>query len=190
MTPQEKSDFFDAIEGMDDDTRLSLCNFSAKRLEGSRYDSGTDLLHEAIDRVLSGSRAWERSIPIGAFLYEAMRSIVSVDRRDRKRVSIPIEFCEEAQLRARDDRDDEFSRTPEEMLEARQEQEIRREVLAAAKAGLAHDADAQAVLDGIRKGMEPAEIRAAHALGELAYKSARGRIAMEARRARGSRPPR
>ena len=91
MTPQEKKDFLSAVESLTSAQRLMLYNFSRSRIAWNRYTSGMDLLHETIDRVLSGSRAWNRRVPIGAFLHEAMRSVLSIDTRNPDRRPLSYE---------------------------------------------------------------------------------------------------
>lgn len=50
----------------------------------ARYCPGLDwrdLLHDAIDRALDGSRSWPREVPLLLFLRETMRSLASEHRR-------------------------------------------------------------------------------------------------------------
>lgn len=189
MTPQDQEDFLDAIKNLTDRQKLTLYNFSAKLLEGTRYCCGMDLLSEVVDRVLSGSRAWRRSVPIGAFLYKAMLSVASVDRRRASHRPLSWEDWMERGADAIGEAENDFARSPEEALIARQEAAERRAILDEAEKRLAANKDALAVFRGLSSDLSPAEIREVHGLTELVYKAARAQIAKEARAVR-SRPRR
>lgn len=181
LDQQEINEFFDALEALDKKQNLTLYNFSAQLLDGSGYTSGTDLLHEVIERVLKGSRSWRRDIPFGAFLHEAMRSVAGVAKRNPQRRAVHYEDWTEASVDADGDADNEFARTPEEMLMRRQEEQRRRDAIDGAKARLAHDKQALAVFSGLAEQMTPAEIRKAYKISERDYKAARARISKEIR---------
>lgn len=181
LTQQEIKEFFDALEALDERQNLTLHNFSAQLLAGSEYTSGIDLLHEVIERVLTGSRKWRRDIPFGSFLHEAMRSVASVEKRHPQRRAISYEDWMEPDVEMGDDDQTEFTSTPEEMLMKRQEERQLREALDSAKARLAHDKEALAIFSGLAEQMTPAEIRKANQISEKAYKAARARIAKDIR---------
>lgn len=176
MTPQDKIDFLNAVQSLTSAQRLTLYNFSHNRIAGSRYTSGMDLLHETIDRVLSGSRTWNRSVPIGAFLHEAMRSVLSIDTRHPDRRPLSYEDWMEAGFDATRSETAEYGSTPEDLLERRQGADLRQEALNASKARLAHCGHAQAVFDGLSSCLTPAQIRQANGLTEKEYKAAHERI--------------
>lgn len=181
MKKEDQVAFLDAVKNLDDKQKLTLYNFSANLLEGSGYSSGMDLLYEVIDRVLSGSRAWRQEIPIGAFLHEAMRSVASVNRRCADQRPLSFEDWMEVGVESNREPDDEFALSPEEMLMKRQEEEIRRETLDAAKVKLGHNKHALALFRGLAEHMTPAEIRKEYGMSESNYKAARARIAKEIR---------
>jgi DNA-directed RNA polymerase specialized sigma24 family protein len=90
MTRHEQIEFLNAIKAMSEKQKMILYNDFTKRIQGTRYSDGMDLLSEAVERVLSGSREWNRKIPIGAFLHEVMRSVLSIDTRgNRERPDVP-----------------------------------------------------------------------------------------------------
>ena len=180
LDQQEIKEFFHALDALDEKQNLTLYNFSAQLLDGSGYTSGTDLLHEVIERVLKGSRTWRRDIPFGAFLHEAMRSVAGVAKRHPQRRTVSHEDRMEASVES-DDADNEFARTPEEMLMRRQEEQQRRDAIDGAKSRLAHDKEALAIFSGLAEQMTPAEIRKANKISEREYKAARARIANEIR---------
>ena len=181
MTPQDQKAFLDAVKNLTERQKLTLYNFSTKMLAGTRYSNGADLMHEAIDRVLSDSRDWKRDICIGAFLYKAMESIVSVDHRKKQKnqKQVPYEDWMESIPAVGLEVENEFTLTPEELFEKRQEEKIRRDVMSAARRRLAYDLDAQAVLSGLANESTPAEVRKARGMSEQAYKAARERIAKD-----------
>lgn len=187
MSPQDQQDFLDAVKSLTEPQKLTLYNFSAKLLDGTRYSNGMDLLYEVIDRVLSGSRRWNSNIPIGAFLHECMRSVASVDWRRPGGRPISYEDWMDAAPNELRDSGSEFASSPEEMLMKRQEEEIRRAVLEASKNRLARNDDAQALFKALAAEMTPAEARDAHGLSERAYKAARERITKDIR-IHGRRP--
>lgn len=187
MTPTEKFAFLHAVDQLDDRQKSTLYNFSAKQLEGTRYTCGCDLLSEAVSRVLEGTRELRTDIPLGAFLYEVMRSILSIDTRRPQRKPLSFEDWMDTRDDAGDNECNEYTASPEEMLMRRQEEEVRRETLDTAKNRLAHNKDAMAVFGGFAQEMTPAEIRKAFNLTEKAYKAARAQITKEIQ-ARGRRP--
>lgn len=187
MSPQDQQDFLDAVKSLTDPQKLTLYNFSAKLLDGTRYSNGMDLLYEVIDRVLSGSRRWEKRVQIGAFLHESMRSVVSVEWRRPTARPISYEEWMDAAPNELRDSGSEFAVSPEEMLMKRQEDEIRRAVLDASKNRLARNENAQAVFKALAAEMTPAEAREAHGLSERAYKAAREQITKDIR-THGRRP--
>lgn len=176
MSPQDQEAFLDAVKSLTGPQMLTLYNFSARLLDGTRYSDGMDLLYEVIGRVLRGSRIWEPAVPIGAFLHEAMRSVASVDKRHPNRRPISYEDWMESGFDANREAENEYACSPEDLLMKRQEEEVRREVLDAAKGRLARHEDALAVFSGLASAMTPAEICKAHGMTERTYKAARARI--------------
>ncbi len=187
MNRNDQEDFLDAVSALEDKQKLTLYNFSARLLEGTRYSCGMDLLYEVIDRVLSGSRVWRRDIPIGAFLHESMRSLASVDRRAPDRRPLSFEDWMTTAADAGREPYDAFALSPEETLIKKQEELALREVFDAAKSRLAHNENALIVFRALAEEMTPAETREAYGLSEAEYKSARARIA-KVIRAQGAGP--
>lgn len=73
--------FIKALELLTDEEKKALRLCAHQMLPGSRYESPDDLLHESIYRSLCDSRKWREGLDTAAFLYQSMRSIVSVDKR-------------------------------------------------------------------------------------------------------------
>ena len=181
MPQREREDFYKAFKALKDEEKMILYNFSTKMLQGTRYESGFDLLNEAIDRVLRGSRTWERSIPLTAFLYETMRSIASIDTRYPERRPLSYEDWLDGSCDTTARPDNEYSLSPEELLCRRQETERAARTISESKARLSNDAKAIAVIDSISRDMTPAEARKEYGMSEKDYKAARERFANDIR---------
>lgn len=81
QSEQRIRSFFDALRRLPEDQRKALRLCAHKLLSGTRYDSPDDLLHEAIYRAGNDTRQWREGMDPAVFLFHAMRSIASVDRR-------------------------------------------------------------------------------------------------------------
>jgi DNA-directed RNA polymerase specialized sigma24 family protein len=181
MPQGEREDFYKAFIALKDEEKMILYNFSSKMLQGTRYESGFDLLNEAIDRVLRGSRTWERSIPFTAFLYETMRSIASIDTRYPERRALSYEEWLDSSCDTTARPENEYSQSPEELLCRRQETQRAARTISESKARLSNDAKAIAVIDSISRDMTPAEARKEYGMSEKDYKAARERFANDIR---------
>jgi RNA polymerase sigma-70 factor (ECF subfamily) len=124
----------------------------------------TDLLHEAIVRVLDGSRKAPPGLSMVAFLAGVMRSIKAEHwrrlRRDARTFVPPGVHLDEACDPAPD---------PERSLAAS-------EALAALDILFADDPQALQVIEGLGQGMTAEEIRKAYAMSETEYDSTRKRM--------------
>jgi DNA-directed RNA polymerase specialized sigma24 family protein len=129
----------------------------------------TDVLHEAIARVLDGSRPWPAHVPILAFLSGVMRSICDDHwRRVRQ---------EQRLLVSRDDQNcggwsgDEIDEVPdpERVLAAT-------DVLANVYRLFEGDAMAMKVIAGMSDGLTASEICKAYGISELDYDTTRRRM--------------
>lgn len=74
-------DFFKAFEALTDSDLLALRKAASLRLDGTQFTEPADLLHEALTRCLDGRRHWPMEVPFPIFLFHAMKSIASADRR-------------------------------------------------------------------------------------------------------------
>jgi RNA polymerase sigma-70 factor (ECF subfamily) len=129
----------------------------------------TDVLHEAIARVLDGSRPWPAHVPLLAFLAGVMRSICDDQwRRVRQ---------EQRLLVSRDDQDsrvgsgDEISEVPdpERVLAAT-------ELLASVYRLFEGDPLAMKIIAGMSDGLTGSEICKAYGISELDYDTTRRRM--------------
>ena len=178
MTPLEQTQFLNAIEALGQKQTLILVNAFSKKISGTRFSCGMDLLSETLGHVLDGSRTWRRDIPLGAFLHEAMRSVLSIDRkRGDKR---PLSY--EEWMEAAPDLGDPtpYGSSPEELLIYLEEKALAMAAIADARRRMASDEHAQILL-GEALDMKAGEARKAFGIGERAYKAARDRIARDMR---------
>ena len=125
----------------------------------------SDLLQEAIARVLDGSRPKPEGVPVVAFLAGVMRSIKTDHwRRDRRKArQLPKLLVD----MAADDRADAFN--PEHSLTAVQQ-------LALIHQLFADDRQAILVIAGMREGHTPEEICIRHNMSKTDYDSTRKRM--------------
>ena len=122
-----------------------------------------DVLHEAIVRVLDGSRIWPFGVPILAFLSGVMRSICVDQWRREQRESLLL--VRDGAATAGDD----AARDPERMLAAAQS-------LAAINRLFAGDPAALKIIAGLAEGLTPTEICARYAMSEREYDTTRRRM--------------
>jgi len=177
MSKSEREVFYNALIAIIVKGKIPLCNFSAKRLEGTRYDTALDLLNEAIDRVLRGTRKWEPNVPLAAFLHQTMRSIASVDRRYPVRRALSYEEWIDGWCDCTERPENEYTLSPEELLCKRQDEERFARTIAASQVRLANDTKALAVIESITRCITPTEARKQYSMTEKDYKSARDRLA-------------
>lgn len=140
------------------------------RSSGMAWLDWEDLLHEAIGRVLEGSRMWPRGVPFLAFMREVMRSIAS--EHWRRHVHGPVRS--EADLGAEGNAFDlagiaQDRPDPEREVLARQ-------ALDRVFTLFAEDPAATTVLAGMAQGGSPTEIQQAAGLSPTAYSTTQKRI--------------
>jgi RNA polymerase sigma-70 factor (ECF subfamily) len=159
-----------AIRGLSDVDLLRLRALARVWARGLPGGLGwTDVLNEAIARVLDGSRQWPPRVPILAFLSGVMRSICDDLRRHARR-----EF---ALLVRREDFADPSA--PGEATESLPDPE---RVLAAAQALsavyrlFAADPSALKIIAGLADGLTASEICRTYAMSEREYDTARKRM--------------
>lgn len=140
----------------------------------ARYAPGLDwrdLLHDAIDKALDGTRKWPRDIPILAFLREAMRSLASEHRRKWSQGPLMTE----ADLPTNSDGVTLFVSAPSDEPGADREVEAR-ELVDRIRLLFSGDMAVLAILDGMYLGLEPVEIQDRAGLTATHYASAQRRI--------------
>lgn len=151
---------------------LARLNMLAKMR--ARYCPGLDwrdLLHDAIDRALDGSRSWPRGLPLLFFLRETMRSLASEYRRKyvdgliRNECDLPAAADGQSPLLS------VVSESPgiEQDLSARQ-------TLASILKMFDGDDQALIILDAMARDASPDEIQRAGHMSPTQYASAQKRI--------------
>ncbi|WP_246563487.1 RNA polymerase sigma factor [Bradyrhizobium liaoningense] len=129
----------------------------------------SDILHEAIARVLDGSRPWPPGVPILAFLSGVMRSICN-DHWRRAR-------SEQRLLVSRDD-PDQRSWPSEEADDVPDPERVMAAAQMLANVYRLFEADPLAlkIIAGMADGLPASEIRKVHAMSELDYDTTRRRM--------------
>jgi RNA polymerase sigma factor (sigma-70 family) len=74
-----------ALEALGTADRIRLELIARNRLHSSS-DAWTDLLQEAVKRILEGTRKWPRGVPLVAFVAEVMRSLASEYKRQQRQI--------------------------------------------------------------------------------------------------------
>ena len=131
-----------------------------------------ELLHEAIARLLDGTRQWPRQVPLVVFLRETMRSIAS-DHWRRLERSVVVAESEVAADREMDggavDKALDETGQPERRASAA-------ETLARIEDVFSGDEEALRVLAGMASGRAPREIQEETGMDETRYASTQRRI--------------
>lgn len=164
-TPAEVANALRKMNGAD---RVRLERFARLRSAGLPGWDWEDLLHEAIDRALSGVRRWPRSISIVEFMCGTIRSISGdIWREGRQRIDAgstavsadPAPGVELPDHRA----------SPEREV-------IARNMLENVFRAFEVDHDALAVLQGLADSLSPEEIQRRGGMNARRYASAQKRI--------------
>lgn len=142
--------------------QIRLKRLAQYRTTGLRDLDWRDLLHDAVDRTLSGRRRWPRGVPFLVFMQQTMRSLAH--EHWRRRVEGP-----EVSGSSRDETVADDTPTPEQQV-------VARELLAHILNLFSGDAPALAVLAGLADDKSPAIVIAEAGIDQTAYDSARRRI--------------
>ncbi len=156
----------EALHAMSQADRVRLAHFARLRAAGLPGWDWEDLLHEAIDRVLSGSRKWPRSLPLIAFMCGTIRSIAGDlwrERRSRPDVG--------PQANTEDQEDDlpDDAPGPERQVMARRTLERILDLFEG-------DDEALAIVKGLANGSSPEEVQISRGMTAKSYASAQRRI--------------
>jgi RNA polymerase sigma factor (sigma-70 family) len=162
-----------ALSNLSDADLLRIENFARYRSYGLPWIDWQDLFQEAVERALSGSRAWPKTVPFLAFLRETMRSIAHEELRHR--LEGPVRGISDLPV-------GESESMPREVLNAPDPTPGPERQIAAAQAlntilaQFADDESALAVLRGLAEGSSPDEICRAANLTRTKYQSTQRRI--------------
>jgi RNA polymerase sigma-70 factor (ECF subfamily) len=164
-----------ALENLSDPDLLRIKQIAKLRSASLTTYTGEDLLNEAIQRALDGSRVWPREVAFIAFLAQTMRSIASEERRGPYAGLI----INESDMPV--DRDGKATTLEDVaghgMDPARVVQAQR--ALEDIEAMFSNDTEALHILHGLAIGSTPEEIQAASAMTPTKYASAQKRIRRE-----------
>ena len=160
-----------ALRGLSDAEIHRLEQLARLRVIGLHAVDWRELLHEAIARLLDGTRRWPKQVPLVVFLRETMRSIASVHwrRLERSLVVTGSELKTDGDMDgAVEDALDETGQ-PERRASAAGTLERIEEIFR-------DDEEALCVLAGMASGNAPREIQAAGGMDETRYASTQRRI--------------
>lgn len=139
-----------AVAALSDADFARLGYVARRRASGLAHVEWQDLLHDAIQRALEGTRRWPVAVPFAIFLREVIRSIASeawrVQVRDRHREVEGVSDELLAEVASEAD-------SPEQDAETR-------DLIQAIERVFDGDKTALAILAGISAGSSPAEIQA------------------------------
>jgi RNA polymerase sigma-70 factor (ECF subfamily) len=161
-----------ALQAMSRADLVRLEHFARIRTSGLVELDWEDLLHEAIDRVLSGSRRWPKEVPFVVFMCGTMRSIASEVWRSRSaRQEIAL-----VDLVPTHERDAAHEMELIDELPDPERKASAREMLAKIEALFRNDSHAMAILRGLTESLSPKEIQQNAAISPRTYASAQKRI--------------
>ena len=163
----------DALRNLPDADLRRLERIARLRCVGLHDLHWRDLLHDAIARLLDGSRIWPKDLSLVVFLRETMRSIAS-DHWRRRNIN-PVQL--EADLPERADSDNfpmlenapDLTPSPEEALSTV-------ETLARIQEIFREDAEALHVIIGMASGQSPGEIQRGARMTPTRYTTTQRRI--------------
>lgn len=180
--------FFDAFNNLSAEEKKLLRLQAHKLLSGTRYDHEDDLLNEAFSRAAEDRRQWKEGLHPAVFLYQSMRSIASIDRREgtnaipygKRHVSFE-EWSMDDQLAALG----QSNLSPELILIARENIEELERDCQAARSQLSEDPAALAILEARMEEASMREVKASLGLNDKQFKAADQRVRHALRRAKG-----
>jgi DNA-directed RNA polymerase specialized sigma24 family protein len=166
-----------ALSGLCEADLLRLKRFAQYRSAGLPQVDWQDLLHEAIDKALSGRRRWPRAVSFVLFMQQTIRSLANEHWRRRiEGPTVTVADLDPGQTLAFEAAPDVDTPTPERSIEAR-------DSLRAIYALFSNDPRVLTVLDGFAEGLTPAEIMSKASLTAVAFASARRKIRRTVERA-------
>ena len=182
----------DALNALTEQEWTMLRRGARKWLGGTSFTEPEELFNETVARLLEGVRHWPLHIKFGPFLQLAMRSIAGHDRESQsKQAKSRGDFDEFEQGGSDGDCGWEGgimmgSRLRLPSVESLQSQHQRGwlaiEAARGARAALAGDCEAQAVIDSMNECMEADEAMAAYGIGPARFEAAHKRAVRALRR--------
>lgn len=169
-----KSQIFTAFQNLAPEQLCWLRSAGDRLAQGTLFDGALDLMHEALSRTLTGQRKWPVHIDFAYFLMETMRSISFAERtRIANRPGRTVSFDDDTAILVVSPSD---PRRPDEQLVAAQEREFADRAFDHARESLQSDHQALGVLNSMREGLSPRQIRERFDLSPDQYELARQRV--------------
>ena len=171
------ADCTQALSALGDADLLRLKRFAQYRAAGLPQLDWQDLLHDAIDRALSGRRRWPRAISFVLFMQQTIRSLAHEHWRRRvEGPTLTVADLNAGQALTYDTAADLEAPTPEQLVEVR-------DSVRAVYDLFSGDQLIHTVLDGLAEGLTPEEIMSKTSLTAVAFASARRKIRRTVERA-------
>lgn len=169
-----KAQIFTAFQNLAPE-QLSWLRSAGDRLaQCTLFGGALDLMHEALSRLITGQRKWPVHINFAFFLMETMRSIAFAERtRIANRPGRTIPFDDDTTILGAPPG---APQQPDEQLVAAQEREFADRAFDHAQESLQTDHQALGVLNSMRDGLSPRQIRDRFDLSPDQYELARQRV--------------
>ncbi len=181
-----KQEVMDGLRGLTDADLRRLERIARLRAIGLHDIDWRDLLHEAIARMLDGTRQWPKDVAIIVFLRETMRSIASEHWR-RGGIN-PV--LSESQLRdTADDLEGSLLETGADPVASPERDAAASEALSQIEQVFRSDANALQVIEGMAMGKSPREIQEEGQMDVRQYASTQKRIRRKLARSLPERRP-
>ena len=167
-TKEEAADALRALSQADLARLNALAKVRALRAPGLDW---RELLHDAIDKLLTGKRQWPRDVPILVFMRQVMRSLASEALRKTRTGPVMIE----ADLPQGENGETDYSAALSDEPDA-ESQVHARQVLRNIIALFAGDKAVLAVIEGLSLGLPPEDVQTRHRLTPTQFASAQKRL--------------
>ncbi len=161
-----------ALRRLSDDDLRRLEQLARLRVTGLHALDWRDLLHEAIARLLDGSRRWPQDVDLVVFLRQTMRSIASDHWR---RLEKPVVVAE-SELGVDQETGEGALGNAMDPIASPERRVSAAETLAHIERAFKGDEDALKVMAGMAIGKSPREIQAEAGIDETRYASTQRRI--------------
>lgn len=152
---------------------VRLKEFAQLRSYGLITVEWTDLVNEAVSRVLSGTRRWPKDVSFIAFMAQTIRSVASEERRRVYRENVTLESdLAPPNGDAQNFSIDEIAASPMNL----ERELIARRTLEEILALFSDDHDALAILGGLGRGLSPEDVQRDAGMNQTQYGTTQRRI--------------
>ena len=168
-----KQDVVDELRGLTDADLGKLEQIARLRAIGLHDVEWRDLLHEAVARMLEGTRQWPKDVGLVVFLRQTMRSIASEHWRRKKIIPMVSKL---QLLDPSDEVDDTFLETVADLTADPERDAVTAEIFSQIKQAFRDDPAALHVLSGMALGKAPSQIQDEGNMDARRYASTQRRI--------------